>query len=400
MHPTRPRYASVAIVLHWVIAAGILFLIWLGWNMHGNEALYQLHKSIGISILFLTVARLVWRLMNPPPPLPAGMNRLEKTASHLVHIGFYALMLGMPLTGWMYVSTSYDFDVPTVLFGLISWPDIAGLGFLTNATANGVIEQIHSKLAWLALALLALHVAGALKHEFGDEQGVLKRILPGVPWLKGRVTAPEAVRGATIAFGTALSLFAAIAILPMLKSGVSASGGSELETGSDIAANWTVDHDQSGIAFRGVHDGNDYTGTFTNWSAQIRFDQADPAAAQIRVSVDTTSAQASKKLYTDSLKAAEWLNSTDFPTAEVRITDVKSTGENSYTSTAQLTLKGIRVAVPFVFTLTPQGDAIYMTGQAQLARGPLDLGQVSDPGADWVSEAVTVTATVLASPNR
>jgi len=69
------RYTAVAIALHWAIAALIIFMIWLGWNMEENETRYQLHKSIGITILLLTVARVVWRMLNPPPALPCGCKR-------------------------------------------------------------------------------------------------------------------------------------------------------------------------------------------------------------------------------------------------------------------------------------------------------------------------------------
>ena len=171
-----PRYSAVAIALHWAIAFGILFMIWLGWNMDGKESWFQFHKSVGITILILTVARIIWRVMNPPPSLPEGMKPWETKASHAVHIGFYALMVIMPLTGWLTVSISYDFDIPTVIFGLVSWPDIPGVGFLKNETAYAIISNIHSKLAYVAFALLALHVGGALKHEFGPEEGVLKRM--------------------------------------------------------------------------------------------------------------------------------------------------------------------------------------------------------------------------------
>ena len=113
MSERHKHYALVAILLHWIMAAGIVFMIWLGWNMDQNESLYQLHKSIGITLLMLTVARLIWRLMNPPPPLPDEMSSAEKTASQLVHAGFYVLMLAMPLTGWALVSTSYQLAGPT-----------------------------------------------------------------------------------------------------------------------------------------------------------------------------------------------------------------------------------------------------------------------------------------------
>ncbi|HBQ49735.1 MAG TPA: nickel-dependent hydrogenase, b-type cytochrome subunit/YceI-like family protein, partial [Hyphomonas atlantica] len=191
MKKVSARYTTVAIILHWVMAALILFMIWLGWNMDGNEARYQLHKSIGITLLFLTVTRILWRAANPPPPLPEEMPAHEKLASHLVHIAFYGLMLILPLAGWVLVSTS-KFKVPTVLFGSISWPHLPAPDFLRGEIAHTIIETIHSKGAWLLIILLVLHVAGAVKHEIGGEDGVLKKMLPG---LFGKPAAPKTARG-------------------------------------------------------------------------------------------------------------------------------------------------------------------------------------------------------------
>src|SRR5690606_18071750 len=117
------RYTGVAIALHWAMAALLLFMIWLGWNMDDNEARFQLHKSIGITILFLALARLAWRFANPPPPLPEEMPKIEKTASHVVHVAFYVLMIGIPLGGWLMVSIS-PVQLSTVLYGVISWPHL------------------------------------------------------------------------------------------------------------------------------------------------------------------------------------------------------------------------------------------------------------------------------------
>ena len=157
------RYTAVAIALHWAIAILILFMIWLGWNMEDNETRYQLHKSIGISILILSVARVAWRLMNPPPALPADMKPIEAKASHWVHMGLYILMIAMPLLGWALVSTS-KFQVPTVLFGTVSWPNLPFLGGLRgNEIVHVVLETLHSKGAWVIIGLLVLHVAGAIK---------------------------------------------------------------------------------------------------------------------------------------------------------------------------------------------------------------------------------------------
>jgi cytochrome b561 len=89
----------------------------------------------------------------------------------------------------MYSSVSVKLDVPTVLYGVVSWPDMPFVEGLKTEAASGVVNFIHSKLAWVALGLLGLHVAGAVKHEISAEEGVLKRMVPG---LFGKADAPQA----------------------------------------------------------------------------------------------------------------------------------------------------------------------------------------------------------------
>lgn len=401
MSATSERYTSVAITLHWLIAIAIVGMILGGWYMSdlpdgapGQYFLYQMHKSIGITILLLTVARIIWRLMNPPPLLPDDMNALEKTGSHLVHLGFYGLMIAMPLTGWLYSSVSVDLDVPTVLYGAISWPDVPFVAGLKTEAASGAVNFIHSKLAWVAIGLLALHVAGALKHEFSAEEGVLKRMIPG---LFGKADKPQAPgRGAVTAFGSALAVLVIVAgAAPLL--GVMTGSGQAVSTDASFEPNWTVDYDASSITFSGTHDGNGFTGTFGNWDAAIQFDPDAPADGEARVTVATGSAEASQKLYTDSLKSPEWFNITAFPNASVEILNIAATGDGTYTSTARLSLKELTVDADFAFSLALDGNTARMTGQAVYQRTALDLGQASDPNADWVSEDVTVDVVVVAS---
>ena len=394
-----PRFSAVAIALHWAIAFGILFMIWLGWNMDGKESWFQFHKSVGITILILTVARIIWRVMNPPPPLPTDMQPWESKASHAVHIGFYALMVIMPLTGWLTVSISYDFDIPTVIFGLFSWPDIPGVGFLENETAYAIISNIHSKLAFVAFALLALHVGGALKHEFGPEEGVLKRMLPGLFGKTDKPSPPP--RGFLAAFGAAIALFLIIAFVPQLFS----SSGSENGAGDapadvseiSVEPNWMVDYDQSSIAFTFTHEGQTYEGSFSDWNADIDFDVDNLAGSEVLVTVNTGSAATPKKLYTDSLKSAEWFGVSAFPQATVRLTGFEETGAG-YTADAALSIKDSEVTVPFAFTLEEDGTSTVMTGDTTVERTPLDLGQTSDASAAYVSETVRIDVRVVASP--
>ena len=177
------RYTAVAIVLHWLIAIGILALIGVGLAMtHLTLApmlqfqLYQLHKSIGITVLLGVLLRILWRVFHPPPALP-DMPRLEKAAAEGAHTLLYVLMVVLPLTGWALVSVS-PFNLPTVLYGLVPWPHLPVLPQLKDkAPVEAVVKFIHGKLGWLLLALVVLHAGAALRHHLVLRDGVLRRML-------------------------------------------------------------------------------------------------------------------------------------------------------------------------------------------------------------------------------
>ncbi len=392
------RYTIVAIILHWVMAALLLFMIWLGWNMDDNEVRFQLHKSIGITILFLTVVRILWRWLNPPPPLPEEMPAREKLASHVVHIAFYWLMVILPLAGWLLVSAS-KFKVPTVLYGTVRWPHLPVPDFLRSDIAHVIIENIHSKGAWVLLILLGLHVAGAVKHEISAEGGVLKRMLPG---LFGK-TAPPHMRahGYLTAFGAAIAIFALIAVLPTLASGRPASPApaGDASVAAEEAAvepNWDVDYETSEIRFSGIYDGSEFSGTFEDWTADVAFFPDDLGRSEVLVTIRTASARAGKKLYNESLRGPEWFDTNTFPEATVRVVDFRET-EDGYTAEAQIRVKTLVETVPLNFTLDIEGDTATLNGTAELNRKELDLGQDSDPSGTWVSQDITVTVTGTAT---
>jgi len=186
----RVRYGAVAMTLHWVLAAMILFNVGLGFFMTRLDEtdewtfpLFQLHKSIGLTILVLSLVRLVWRLANPVPALPSGMGAWERFAARGAHVLFYVLMIAVPIMGWATVSSA-PLAVPTMWFGLFEWPHLPLLADLPRAEKR-VIEEplavIHSLLALAMLGLVVLHAAAALKHQFRDKDDVLKRMLP---WTK------------------------------------------------------------------------------------------------------------------------------------------------------------------------------------------------------------------------
>ncbi len=395
------RYSAIAIGLHWAIAVLLVGNIFLAWNMEDSnhqpvEDLFQLHKSIGITVLFLSIARLIWRLLNPPPALPDDMKSIEKKASHFVHIVFYVAMIAIPLSGWILVSAS-KFSVSTVLFGTVSWPHLPFLPELSDQAKDLLyipVEFIHSKFAWVVIILLGLHVAGAIKHQFAGEDGVLKRMIPG---LFGSVRPPEPTRGAWMTFGTAIVLFLAIAAIPLLGSASTNADTATQASSESSDTNWVVDQDQSFIRFSGTHNGKDFEGEVEDWSAAIRFDQDDLDDASVKVTVSSGSVNAGQKLYNDTLRAREWLFVSEHPTLTVELTNFQESGDG-YQADATISLKESELIVPFEFTLEDGDSGTVMTGSTTLDRTALNLGLSSDPDAKWVSQTIDIAVKVVASP--
>ena len=185
MQPAADRYSSVAIVLHWAIAIAILLNLYLGLNYENAHGLakfqvLQLHKSVGFTVLALSLLRLVWRLVNRPPSLPAEMKRWEKLAAEATHWGFYVIMLGLPLTGWVIVSASPT-NIPTLLYKTVPFPHLGFIHALPMASRRAIedkVGDVHVVMAFLTMAMIVLHVGAALKHQFWNRDGVLYRMAP------------------------------------------------------------------------------------------------------------------------------------------------------------------------------------------------------------------------------
>lgn len=181
------RYSTVSIILHWVIAGLILFNLYLALQFDGLRGLakfnaFQLHKSVGLTVLMLSLARLAWRLTHRPPPLPAEMPRWEKFGAHAAHWVLYGLMIGIPLTGWVVVSASPT-NLPTVIFKTMPWPHLGFIHDLSMPLRRSLedqVEQVHMLLGFSMGFLIILHVAAALKHQFWNRDEVLSHMLPFV----------------------------------------------------------------------------------------------------------------------------------------------------------------------------------------------------------------------------
>ena len=167
--------------LHWAMAAlilaawpiGFAMTRWFEDDLAQKFELYQLHKSLGFTILTLALLRLLWRLVNTAPELPETLAGWEKRLAHATHWGLYALFILLPLTGWLMVSSS-PIQVPTVVFGLVPVPHLTGPD---NALFE-VTQTKHQASHWCFGVLLVLHIAAALKHHLVLKDQVLRRMLP------------------------------------------------------------------------------------------------------------------------------------------------------------------------------------------------------------------------------
>ena len=173
------RYDRVAMTLHWLVAIGVLAQIVLGlWMIEIPKQpvgvrvyWFNLHKSIGITLGVLIVARLAWRMAHRPPELPSTMRRWQVRAAGASHALLYVCMITMPLAG--YLGSTFS-GYPIRYFGVVlpdwGWKDEALKDFFSN---------VHFGTALLFISLITLHILAALKHLWIDRDGLFDRMLPG-----------------------------------------------------------------------------------------------------------------------------------------------------------------------------------------------------------------------------
>jgi len=170
------RYSKTAILLHWLTAMLIVCGFTLGLSMvdlpisRQKLQWYAWHKWIGVTVFLLTCARLAWRWSHPAPPL-LPMPAWQARAAFLSHGALYVLLLAIPLSGWSFSSAA---GVQVVYLGLVPLPDLLPKDRRTAAVLLGV----HQTLNFTLLALVCLHTAAALKHQFVDKDALLARMLP------------------------------------------------------------------------------------------------------------------------------------------------------------------------------------------------------------------------------
>ena len=388
---SQERYSRGAILLHWIIAAALAAELALGFGTPHDAsgfALMQFHKSLGITILLLTLVRIGWRLAyKAPAPLEKGING---ALAKLVHLLLYVFMLGAPLTGWAIVSTT-DFNIPTLLYGVVPWPHLP----LAQAL-NESFEEVHELMAFMGLALFVLHVAGALKHHFINRDRVMARMSPGGSAMAGLVLLVAVL---ALHFGVMALLpgheegeeageaDAAAAVAPAATASPEATPTAEATEEAteedEVAAagpapSWDI---QSGgsLQFMADNGGTMLHGSFRRWDGSITMDPENPAGASISIEIDLASATLGDATQDQMLVGSEFFNASANPTATFRSTNVTRQG-NGYRASGTLSLKGASRPQVINFTLSGTGARRSVSGSGTVDRNAFGVGTGESAG--------------------
>ncbi|WP_313537642.1 YceI family protein [Sphingomonas sp.] len=408
----QQRYSGIAILLHWALALLLLFQLGLGWALEDLPkstlfVAFQFHKSVGILILVLSLARLLTRILVSRPPAE-GAPALRLVAS-LVHWGLYGVMILGPITGWIIVSTA-RVKLPTLLFGAIPLPHLP-LGAAWNEPA----ETIHGLIGWLLAGLFVLHVAGALRHHLLRDD-LIGRMMPAALSRRPALTIAVvvALAACTAAFfagswrykshaevptpsqplaapGSTPELPAAAAPTPDAAASPdpSPSPSAEPSTATMPVRSWKVAPGGT-LAFRTVYSGEAINGRFARWTADIQFSPDDLAHSRIGVDIDLASVSSGDSERDDTLKGDDFFGVTAHPKAHFTATRIRKQGA-AYVADGTLALAGASKPVPISFTLKIDGDHAQASGTATVKRLAFGVGkgQWSDPST--IPDAIAVT---------
>lgn len=404
------RYTTVAIVLHWTIAAAILFQLVGGkWMVSAGAAatgsvftVFQIHKTVGLTILALTLTRIIWRLANPAPALPEGMSRFERFAARITHLGFYAFLIAVPLSGWAMASVSPT-GVPTFFLLLESLPFahlplLGDAGLTERHTAEAFLKSVHYYLALAMGLLIVLHIAAALKHQFIAKDNLIARMI-----ISAR-TAPNSIAKASVGG------LAAAAALMFLVGGIAwgmnqsasyqAAANAPSAVPSDAPASdgaWMIDHAASILGFTITYTGNAVEGTIGSWTGDVVFDPEDLNNASATITIDMASITLGDATLQAQAAGGDGFDLANHTTATYRADSFARADDGNFIADGTLTLRGVTVDVPLTFTFDDANGVATVAGGATLNRLDFGIGAVGAANESWILYAVDVAFELIAT---
>jgi len=367
MNDCVPRYNSVAIALHWLIAIAIIGLLAVGkWMTSLPEAdplrfsATQWHKSFGILVLVLSVVRLVWKLGHRSPPPPGSIRAWEKMAAGAMHLLLYLMMFLLPITGWYMVSAS-PLNLNTLLFGVVPLPHLPIDVFsMDKESLAQLFLDAHHLLSSALLAMVLFHVLAALRHQFMLRDNIISRMLIG-----------EQHRGENdlshgLIYGSVLAGLGLLALVAM-------TAGRELpaQAGDDAPSAAGLQ-----VAFVATQLGEPLNGSFEQAQIDVRLDADDPAASTMRATVWTATAKTGDSQVTITLPTADWFASEAYPQATFNSTSIEPLTAQRYLVRGEMQIKGVTNVVEFEMNV----DAGMASGAFDIDRSTYGIGSADQDG--------------------
>ena len=412
---TKERYGRVAQTFHWAIA--LLFIAQYPLAVIATEVLpretsadvalvaglFSWHKTIGVVIFALALARVVWALANPHPRLLNGEKRGEAFLAATIHWVLYAAILLMPLTGMVIHWASTGF-APL----LIPFPEHVSFVPTTERVME-TAAMIHGVLAKLVLASIALHAAGALKHHFVDKDQTLARMLPWRSPAIERVP-PPSMQPSTA--GTMAAAWGTLGVLVVAVGVIGASDGApQADTeavatapagtvtaaieGADATSAWIIDPAASELAVTIQQLGSPVAGRFERWTGTISYDPEAPETASVDITVELDSLTLGT--VADQAMGPDFLAVETAPTARFTASGFEPLGEERFRAPGTLTLRGEEKPVALEFDLGIDGDRAEAAGGATLDRMEWGVGAQGYPDEASIGFDVTIGFEVSAT---
>ena len=373
MNVSTQRYHGFAISLHWLIAMLVIGMLIVGKYMISLDEsepmrflLTQWHKSFGIAAMLLIFIRVLWRLTHRPPRLPGHLKPWEIKVAGLAHILLYLLMIMIPVSGWIMVSTS-PLELPTMIFNSIRWPHLAPLDTLPGkADISTLFREVHGVAASLLILLLIAHIGAALRHQFMLHDDVMSRMslkLPDGKWAAGVIP----ITGTIV----------------LIIAGLIGYGYSNVKSVPLSAGN-------SRVQFVFIVQNQTAEGLFPESTVEFLLDTNNPTASTLKATVTTATISTGNSQVDATLLGGDWFDVKNYPQASFASTELVAVGEGSYSATGTLQIKGISRELAFPLKLIHEENKSMATGSFTLDRLDFDLGKSSQPDEETVGYQVVV----------
>ncbi len=385
------RYTSVAISLHWLIALLIIGLIAIGKYMDGLEEtdhlrfeLIQWHKSFGILVLLLIVIRILWRLTHKPPQLTVAMAAWEKFAASATHVLLYLLMLAIPISGWVMVSAS-PLNLATELFGAVPWPHLPlgtadGYSDSARETIAGGAHQAHHLLANGLLALVILHTAAALRHQFIFKDNLISRMWISDEHRMRADLSHALVPGVLLAAALGLFLWERSASEAPTQAQIQTEAQTQTQAQTEASASPVAVADT--VGFTATQMGEPLEGTFDTVAIDLVIDDA---GSSLNATVQTASVNTGDGQVDSTVVTADWFASDEHPEAQFSSTSIEPAADaNTYTVTGTLVIRGNSQPVSFLMSVANG------TASASFAINREDFGVGVGGQDEFVESEITI----------